>query len=173
MIHKRCSNALGVLISLMVLFLLVLPGTASAQTMYVKKSGTKLRASNSAKSDVLAKLKKGTPVTVAKKSRRFYKVSAPGGKSGWIFKFKLTSKAPQRGQGGDFLGALGGQQIAARESASGSSIRGLSPISEKHAKSKGISQKNIDAVKKMENFKVRSEEIEKFLMEGKLGEYGS
>ena len=153
---------------------LVLPGDGHGKTMYVKKSGTKLRLADSAKSKVLEKLGKGTAVDVTKKSGKFLKVSTPGGKSGWIFKFKLTSKQPAGGGGGgDLLGALGGQQIAARESSSGSSIRGLSPMSEKHAKSKGISQSNIDDVKKMEKFKVSDEELQNFLSQGKLGEYGS
>ena len=112
-----------------------------AETLYVKKSGTKLQALDSAKSKVIARLSQGTPVSVIKKAKRFYQVSAPRGEKGWIFKFKLTSRAPANsGGGGDILGALGGRQkIAARESSSGSSIRGLSPISEKHAKNKGIS----------------------------------
>jgi len=145
------------------------------ETLYVKRSGTKLQAADSAKSDVIAKLGQGTPVKVVKKMKRFYQVSAPGGKKGWIFKFKLTSKAPAKsgGGGGGLLGALGGRQkIAARESSSGSSIRGLSPISEKHAKNKGISEEEIQSVKQMEAFSVDPEEMEKFLKEGRLGEYG-
>ena len=61
--------------------------------------------------------------------------------------------------------------MAARESASGSSIRGLSPNSEQHARKKGATPESIQAVKDMEDFKVRSEELDRFLEEGKLGEY--
>jgi len=166
---------LKLLIPLLV-FLLVGLGfvsEVSAQTLYVKKSGTKLQASDSAKSKVIAKLSQGTLVKVVKKGKRFYQVSA-GGKTGWIFKFKLTAKAPSK-SGGDtgVLGILGGRQkIAAREASSGSSIRGLSPISEKHAKSKGISEEDIQAVKQMEAFRIIPKEMENFLKEGKLGEYG-
>lgn len=145
-----------------------------AETLYVKKSGTKLQAADSAKSKVIAKLSQGTPVKVIKKAKKFYQVSASGGKKGWIFKFKLTAKAPANsGGGGDLLGALGGRQkIAARESSSGSSIRGLSPISEKHAKTKGISEEEIKSVKQMETYNVAPEAMDKFLKEGRLGEYG-
>ena len=145
----------------------------SAQTLYVKKSGTKLQASDSAKSEVLAILSQGTPAKVIKKGKKFYQVSA-GGKKGWIFKFKLSAKAPkQSGGGGGVLGALGGRQkIAANESSSGSSIRGLSPMSERHAKSKGISEQDIQSVKQMEAFRVDPKTMEKFLKDGKLGEYG-
>lgn len=154
------------------LVILLLPHLASAETWYVKKSATKLQAEASARSEVLGKLKKGTPVKVKKKSGKFFQVSSSG-KTGWIFRFKLTKKAPAGGQGdGDVLSALGGdQKMAARESASGSSIRGLSPIAEQHARKKGATEASIQAVKNMENFKVRPEELDRFLEEGKLGEY--
>jgi uncharacterized protein YgiM (DUF1202 family) len=163
---------------LLVILLLAGLGFASdsfAETLYVKKSGTKLQAADSAKSEVIAKLDQGTKVSVIKKKKKFYQVSAPGGKKGWVFKFKLTAKAPASSDGGGsgVLGVLGGRQkIAARESSSGSSIRGLSPISEKHAKKKGISEEEIKSVKQMETFSVNPQEMEKFLKEGRLGEYG-
>lgn len=61
--------------------------------------------------------------------------------------------------------------MATRGSASGSSIRGLNPISEKHAWKKGATRESIQAVKDMEKFKIRPEELDRFLEEGKLGEY--
>lgn len=154
------------------LIFLLLPGLAIAETWYVKKSRTKLQAEASARSKVLGKLSKGTPVNIKKKSGKFFKVST-GGKTGWVFRFKLTKKAPASSQGdGDVLGALGGdQRMAARESASGSSIRGLSPVSEQHARKKGATSESIQAVKDMEDYKVRAEELDRFLEEGKLGEY--
>ena len=107
----------------------------------------------SARSRTVKILGKGTPVKVLKK-RRFFKVSA-GGKTGWIFKFRLTAKAPAgSSQDEDFLDALGGEQrMAAKESASGSSIRGLSPTAEKHALKKGTSRESIDGVKQMNRYK--------------------
>jgi uncharacterized protein YgiM (DUF1202 family) len=162
-------------LALLLLMGLGFAGDGFAETLYVKKSGTKLQAADSAKSEVIAKLSQGTPVKVIKKLKRFYQVSEPGGKKGWVFKFKLTSKAPasSAGGGGGLLDALGGRQkIAARESSSGSSIRGLSPMSEKHAKNKGISEEDIQAVKQMETFHVDEEKMEAFLKAGRLGEYG-
>jgi len=152
--------------------LLLLPHLATAETWYVKKSSTKLQGEASARSKVITKLQKGTAVEVEKKAGKFFRVSA-GGKTGWIFRFKLSKKAPSGGQGGgDVLGALGGnQRMAARESASGSSIRGLSPVSEQHARKKGATSESIQAVKDMENFKIRPEELDRFLEKGRLGEY--
>ncbi|GJL77095.1 MAG: hypothetical protein NPINA01_00840 [Nitrospinaceae bacterium] len=169
---SRRSPLLIPLLTLL-LFGLGFASKISAQTLYVKKSGTKLQASESARSQVLTTLNQGTPVQVVKKGKRFYQVSA-GGKTGWVFKFRLSATAPQK-SGGDagLLGALGGRQkIAAKEASSGSSIRGLSPIAEKHAKKKGISETDIKAVKQMEAFRIDPKELDKFLKEGKLGEYG-
>lgn len=145
---------------------------AAAETWYVKKSSTKLQAEAKARSKVIAKLNKGTPVDVLGKSGKFYQVST-GGKEGWVFKFKLSKKAPAGSNGGsDVLGALGGQQqIAARESAYGSSIRGLSPVSEKHAIEKGVLPASIESVKEMERYKIEDEALDRFLEEGRLGAY--
>ncbi len=158
--------------SLFILIGIGFSSQVSAATWYVKKSSTKLQAEAKARSKVLAKLNKGTPVDVLGKSGKFYKVSA-GGKKGWIFRFRLTKKAPSGGSGdGDVLGALGGQQqIAARESAYGSSIRGLSPVSEEHAIKKGAKPASIESVKAMERYKVDDETLDKFLEEGRLGAY--
>ena len=142
-----------------------------AETLYVKKSGTKLQAEGSAKSKVVKVLGKGTAVDVKEKSGKFYKVSAEGSK-GFIFKFKLTNKKPAKESAGGLLDVLGdNQKIAAKESSSASSIRGLSPISEEHAKKKGVSEKDIQAVKQMENFKVSVQDVEQFLAQRKLGEF--
>ncbi len=152
---------------------LVCPASLFAETMYVKTAETKVMKAESAQADVIQVLDEGTAVEVTQKSSKFFKVALPGGKEGWVFKFKLSADAPAGGGGGDgMLESIGGKQkIAARESGSGSSIRGLSPVSEKHAQSKGISAKNIQSVKQMESFKVSREDLEKFLRDGKLGEY--
>ncbi len=166
-------SALSVFIGLFIAGHFLSPAAAQGATMYVKKAKTKMTEKQSARSKTVKILGKGTPVKVLKKAKKFYKVSA-GGKTGWIFKFRLTAKAPAgSSQDGDFLDALGGEQkMAARESASGSSIRGLSPTAEKHALKKGSSKESIAAVKQMETFKVSDQELDRFLEQGALGEYG-
>ncbi len=151
--------------------LFMFSGVLHAETMYVKKSGTKLQAEASGKSKVVQKLATGTPVEVLGKSGKFVEVSAEGGK-GFIFKFKLSSKAPEGPEGEDVLAKLGmGRDIKAKESTSASSIRGLSPVSEDHAKKKGISPVDIQAVKDMENMRVSPQKVDQFLEGRKLGEY--
>jgi len=149
----------------------LLPGSGWAETWYVKSSRTKMTAKASARSKKVATLSAGTAVKILKKEKRFYKISAKG-KRGWVFKFKLTKKKPRNAKKDDGLGSLfGNQRMAASESSSGSSIRGLSPISEKQAKSRGVTQDNIDSIKQMEEFSISEEELDQFLAEGRLREY--
>ncbi len=151
----------------------LLAGSALADTWYVK-SKTKFTSEPSARSKTLGVLSSGAAVDVVGKEGKFYKVSV-GGKTGFVYKFKLTKKAPKgKSGGGGGLGALvGNQKMAAAESSSSSSIRGLSPISEEYAKGHGISQENIAAIKHMESFSVSDQEIDRFQEEGGLGPYGN
>jgi uncharacterized protein YgiM (DUF1202 family) len=168
--HKFAFNRFLLIMSVFAVF--IFPHLAAAETWYVKKSATKLQAQASAGSKILSILKQGTPVEIIKKSGKFFQVSTAG-KSGWVFQFRLSKKAPPAAQGDeDVLGSLGGnQRMAARESASGSSIRGLSPVSEEHARKKGATSASIQAVKDMEDFKIQPQELDRFLEKGKLGEY--
>jgi len=145
-----------------------------AETLYVKKSGTALNAEPSGKSATVALLDKGTAVESINTSGNFIEVKS-GSLKGWIFKFKLTNQTPKNGDGsGDFLtGLLGKQEVSAQEASSSSSIRGLSPISEKYARDTGVSESDILAVKEMEGVKATPTEVAQFLKERKLGEYSN
>lgn len=146
---------------------------AAAEVWYAKSSKTKVTAKPSGRAKTVGYLRAGQAVQVIEKKRRFFKISA-GNTQGYVFKFKLTRKAPAGGaKGGGGLGALFGQQkMAAAESSSASSIRGLSPISEKYAKGQGISSQHVQAVKQMESLTVSDAELDRFQEEGGLGPYG-
>ncbi len=58
--------------------------------------------------------------------------------------------------------------MTAQESSSGSSIRGLSPVSENYGKDHKISQDILDSVRRMEDFEISDDEIERFRKAGKL-----
>jgi len=153
---------------------LLMASTAIAETLYVKKSGTVLNAEPSGKSATVALLEKNTAVESISTSGKFIEVQT-GSLKGWIFKFKLTNQAPKSDDGsGDVLaGLFGKQEVSAQEAASSSSIRGLSPISEKHARDTGVSERDILAVKEMESVKASPSEVAQFLKERKLGEYSN
>lgn len=154
-------------------FVFAMTRPVSAETLYAKTDDTKVMEQESARSKVVASLSAGAPVEVIVKGKQFYKVGLSNGKQGWIFKFKLSQEAPAKGSGGSGFGeVLGGRQVmAARESSSGSSIRGLSPASQTYAKNKGLSPVAVQAVSDMENYRLPPKDLDAFMKEGQLGEY--
>lgn len=153
--------------------IILLPSSVFAATVYVKKIKTKITEAPSPRSKIIAVVNPGTSLRIIGRKGKFYHVKLPNGKKGWVFKFKVTSKKPKRagGDGDMFALLVGKRKIRANESSTGGSIRGLSKISVRDAKSRGIRPEHIQAVKDMENFKVTSKELESFQQNGRLGEY--
>ena len=148
-------------------------GNVWAETMYVKKARVKVTAQKSPTSKVVATLRQGDPVQVVQKSGRHYKVRLRSGKTGWIFKFKLSlKKAGKSRGGGDVLALLAGESsIAAREARSGGSIRGLKEVSETYAKNQHIDPAYKQAVEEMERLVISEDELTEFQQEGSVGEF--
>jgi uncharacterized protein YgiM (DUF1202 family) len=142
---------------------------ASAEILYVKTPNTELKSSTAANATVLAKLPAGAAVNVTSKQGSWVQGNVAG-KSGWIYKFKLSTSKPS--SGGNLLAGLGGGGASAREGSTAASIRGLSPTSEKYAGRVNIGPQHVGMVKHMESMKVSPAEVERFLKEGKLGEFG-
>ena len=158
--------------SVIVLVLVFLPSLSHAETMYAKKNGVKVTAEKSPTSKVVGKLNTGDQVQVVKKVGRKYQVKLPNGKSGWVFKFKLSSKKPAGKSSGSSLSALTGKTtIAARESRSGGSIRGLKETTENYAKGKNIDPAHRRSVDAMEAFSVSDAELVQFQQAGRVGDY--
>ena len=156
----------------MVLALAFLPSFAQAETMYAKKNGVKVTAEKSPTSKVVGTLSTGDQVEVVKKVGRQYHVKLPNGKSGWVFKFKLSDKKPAGKSGGSSLSGLTGKTtIAARESRSGGSIRGLKETTEQYAKGKNIDPAHRRSVDAMEAFHVSDSELAQFQQAGCIGDY--
>ncbi len=151
----------------------VFPKAAHSETLYVKRSGTRMHAAASARAPVVRTLEIGAAVDVLKKSRIFYQVSLPEGGTGWVYKFKLTRNAPVDP---DFdpgiWGVLGGGPvITAKEADSGSMIRGLKPLLDEPERAGGADDASIQAVEAMETPKVTPQEVDAFLSARGLGEY--
>lgn len=159
-------------VAFLVLALLFIPGLSQAETMYAKKNGVKVTAEKSPTSKVVGKLNTGDKVQVVKKVGRKYQVKLPNGKSGWVFKFKLSSKKPAGKTGGSLLSGLTGKTtIAARESRSGGSIRGLKETTENYAQGKNIDPSHRRSVDAMEAFLVSDGELAQFQQAGRVGDY--
>lgn len=145
---------------------------ALAETMYAKKSGVKVTAEKSPTSKVVAKLNVGDEVQVLKKAGRQYQVKLGSGKTGWVFKFKLSDKKPSGGSsGGGLAGLTGKNTMMAKEARSGGSIRGLKETTNQYAQSKRIDPAHKQSVDAMTQLMISDEELERFQREGGVGEY--
>ena len=160
------------ILSCLSLALVFMVSPAQAETMYAKKNGVKVTAEKSPTSTVVGKLNTGDQVQVVKKVGRQYQVKLPNGKLGWVFKFKLSSKKPAGKAGGSSLSILTGKTtIAASESRSGGSIRGLKETTENYAQGKNIDPSHRRSVDAMEAFLVSDGELAQFQQAGRVGDY--
>lgn len=158
--------------TILALLLLGVPGLSQAETMYAKKSGVKVTAEKSPTSKVVDTLNTGDQVQVLKKDGRQIQVKLPNGKSGWVFQFKMSDSKPAGKSGGSSLSGLTGKTtIAARESRSGGSIRGLKETTEQYAQGKNIDPSHRRSVDAMVAFGVSDSELAQFQQAGQVGDY--
>ncbi len=155
------------------LVLVLVPGHLMAQTMYARKDKVKVTEQKSPMSRVVETLRLGDQVSVLEKSGRHLKVRVPSGKTGWVFKFKLSDQQiGGGGGGGDALSALTGEsRVAAREAGTGGSIRGLKETSERYATTKQVDPASRDAVQRMEDRVISRDDLLKFQRKGSVGEF--
>ncbi len=148
----------------------LLPSSNWAATLYAKQDNVKVTAEKSPTSAVITTLSVGDEVSVLAEEGRLAKVKVANGKTGWVFKFRLSTDKPST-RSGSGLSGLTGRKLAARESRAGGSIRGLKESTEQYAKSKQISQEHRDAVDRMEAFSLAPDGLMEFKKSGHLGEF--
>lgn len=148
-----------------------LPSLSWAAAMYAKQDDVKVTADKAPTSATVATLKLGDEVTVLSEEGRLLKVKTATGKTGWVFKFRLSEEKPSTGNGFSLSDLTGQKKIAARESRAGGSIRGLKESTETYAESKQIKQEHRDAVDRMEAFSLSPDELMQFKKAGNLGEF--
>ncbi len=171
--HPGGSSFANLGFAMMALWLgiLLLPSPSLAATQYAKQDGVKVTAEKSPTSTLVETLKLGDAVSILSEEGRLAKVKTATGKTGWVFKFRLTEDQPSAGGGGGLSGLTGRKTIAARESRAGGSIRGLKESTEQYAKDKQIKQEHRDAVDRMEAFSLSPDELMRFKKAGNLGEF--
>jgi uncharacterized protein YgiM (DUF1202 family) len=147
------------------------PTTNWAATLYAKQDEVKVTEEKSPTSAVIATLALGDAVSVLTEEGRLAKVKVANGKTGWVFKFRLSEEKPSSGGGLGLSGLTGRKTIAARESRAGGSIRGLKESTEQYAKDKHIKQEHRDAVDRMEAFSIAPDEFMQFKKAGNLVEF--
>lgn len=152
--------------------------SADVQKVWVTSEDATIQAERSISSKTVAEVRRGTELNVSVFENRWYKVTAPDGKTGWIFRGKVSTEPPpdsldDNGSGGigGLLGGLTGSSIKADPADSSRSIRGLSPEAQEYAQQTETPVKSQAALDMLLSSTVDKTEIDLFLKEGKIGEY--
>jgi hypothetical protein len=151
---------------------------ADAQnTLWVKGADAKLKADHTASSQTLTTLSIGETLSVLGTEGRWYKVATKLGRTGWIYRGKVSDRAPAPTQDGgksavgDLFSSLGSSEISAAASDSSRSIRGLSPEAKEYAEQVGASIDHQKALNEVLHIQISDAELERFLENGQIGEY--
>ncbi|RJP45703.1 MAG: SH3 domain-containing protein [Desulfobacteraceae bacterium] len=166
------------LIMTFVLLNLAVLAFADPDKVWVTSEDATLQSERSTSSETVATLKRGTQLSVSTFENRWYKVIAPDGKTGWIFRGKVSAEPPadiasDSGSGGigGLLGGLTGSSIEADAADSSRSIRGLSPEAQEYANQTGTPAESRAALDMVLSLTMDKSDIDLFLKEGKIGEY--
>lgn len=156
----------------------IIASAIAATTLYVTSEDAELKSESSSSSDTIAELKRGSALTLVDTEGRWYKVTTSMSETGWIYRGKVSEDQPDiedtadDGTGlGGLLGGLSGSDINADAADSSRSIRGLSPEAKEYAQTTGTPQQSQDALDSVISRKITDQEIDRFLKNGKIGEY--
>lgn len=165
------SRVFSYLVTFSLFFILILsPLAHAASTLYVTSSNADLKSDKSASSSTITTLSVGTKLRVISSEGRWYNVSEPSGRSGWIYRGKVSTSPPSGGGGGLF-GSSSGSNIQLSKADTARSIRGLSSEAREYADNANVSQAAQNALDRVLARKVSDYEIERFLKDGRIGEY--
>ncbi len=152
---------------------------AAAQTLWVTSDQADLKADSSSTSETVATLARGTELNVKATDNRWYEVSTKAGESGWVYRGKVSETAPeidasaqQSDPGlGDLLGGLSGSSIETDAASTSRSIRGLSPEAVQYADQTHAPEDIRKALDEVLSYGIKDNEIDRFLKDGRIGEY--
>lgn len=167
------------MLPVVLLILLITSVYAGAgEKVWVTAKDTELKRARASAAETVVILQPGTELNVLSLEKRWYLVTTPAGKQGWIYQGKVSKNPPEKKQGaggnnalGGLLGGLTGSSIKAGDSDATTSIRGLSPEAKQYAVSTGNPAACQNALDEVLAGKTDKNEIEAFLKTGKIGEY--
>jgi len=148
------------------------------KNVWVSSTSAKLKAESRSSSDTVAALPVGLKLNVIALESRWYHVSTPDKKTGWVYRGWVRAEAPEQevesddeDSLGSLLGDSSGSSIEADSADSTRSIRGLSPEAEEYAKQSGSPKKFKDALDSVLSMRTKNRDVETFLQKGKIGQY--
>ena len=148
-------------------------GAGAQEKLWVSSTGAKLKEDRQALSKTVAAVEKGSELNVLEREGKWYRVTAPDGSEGWIYRGKVSEEAPAAGSNpdGGLFGALTASSIEAGASDTSRSIRGLSEETETYANAAGSPREAREALDRVLETRVANKDLEQFLREGRIGEY--
>jgi hypothetical protein len=152
------------------LLVLLLVAIAYAETVYVRSRSASLRQGKSSVDQVVTRVGLGEALEVLIREEGWVRARTAEGKEGWIFGSNVSSEKPE---GGDtLLSRLGrGFRGEAAEVAASAGARGLDKTAEEYAARAGVGPQHVAAINRLEKFLVSDEEVDRFLREGRVGEF--
>lgn len=156
------------------LMVLLLAASAwAAGNVWVASEGTELKKAPDGTSAVVGTLKLDERLDVLGKSGRWYNVKTPTGKTGWVYRGKISASQPQRDTTKGAPGLFGSldSDIAANEASTDRAMRGLSPETEVYANETGTPEEYRKALDSVLERATTPEQVTEFLKRGKIGEY--
>ncbi|MFH1102683.1 MAG: SH3 domain-containing protein [Pseudomonadota bacterium] len=163
------------------LFLLVLFAfgrAAAGEKGWVSSYDAKLKAEKSASSETVATLPLGTELLVFSFDDRWYHVSTADGKKGFLYRGRVSFEPPAVAQskgGEDPLGKLlSGVTDSGIKGDSADTSRSIRPLTvEKEKKGESRDEQVLqEELNHLLSRRITSSQIDRFLQEGKVGEYG-
>ncbi len=157
-------------------------GFGAVKNLWISSNNAKLKAAPKSSADTVVKLPIGTKLMVEGKQKRWYKVNTEDGRSGWIYRGKVSKLKPefrpasedsaaQDNSLGNMLAGLTGSSIQADSADSARSIRGLSPDTEEYARQTGTPLEIRQALDRVLATPATQNEVERFLQSARIGEY--
>ncbi|UCF91941.1 MAG: SH3 domain-containing protein [Desulfobacterales bacterium] len=144
---------------------------AAQEKVWVVGKDAKLKADMTASSATVAVLPLGMELTVESSQGRWYKVATPSRETGWIYRGKVSQTPPPQESGGLFGTMSGGSGIKVSAADTSRSIRGLSPEAQEYARISGTPQTYRNALDGVLAMETSASEVERFLKDGRIGEY--
>lgn len=167
-----------IILSLVAFFIFSSTGISLPEKLYISAKNAKLKSERKASSDTVSPLKIGAELSVISFENKWYNVKTTDGKTGWIYRGKVSENKPETSEEDDKKGGLGGlldniadSNIQANASDTSRSIRGLSPEAEEYSNQTGKPKECRAALDSVLELEVNDAEIENFLMHYKIGEY--
>ena len=150
----------------------VVSTATGAGKVWVTSEGAKLQADKSASSSTVAKLPVGAELILTSSDGSWYQVSTGSGKKGWIYRGKVSTTPPRATSqgGGTLFAALPGSSIQANAADTSRSIRRLDSQDGSSAQRRDPAACH-QALNDVLNLRVTEAEVERFLKEGRIGEY--